>query len=85
MDDRIVYYRNAGGKWMAAVNNRYKLIVGAKWYKEGPTLFDLEKDPDELINYYKDPAYAEIAAKFTSEIKVLMARYKEPKMSSMLV
>lgn len=73
--DRIVYYAKTGGWWVAAVDGRYKLVLDKK---EKPYLFDLVKDPDELINFYKDPAYKEIAKRLEKELFIQMEKYKEP-------
>lgn len=40
--------------WVAAFTDRYKLVLEIGNH---PWLIDLQKDPDELINYYSDPAY----------------------------
>ncbi|MDZ8120241.1 sulfatase family protein [Pontiella agarivorans] len=53
-DDRISYMAEANGLWVATVSRKHKLIYSSKGE---PFLFDLEKDPDELINFYADPAY----------------------------
>ena len=45
---------------------RYKLIC---YYKVGEwELFDLEKDPDELVNVYNNKAYADIRRALTNEL-----------------
>ena len=74
-DDRITYFAKSGGWWVAAVTDRYKLILDKK---EKPYLFDLEKDPDELINFYADEKYAEIVRRLQTELFVLMRKYNEP-------
>jgi len=43
--------------WIAAVTDRFKLIVAAD---EEPWLFDLEKDPDELANHIGKTEHASI-------------------------
>ena len=73
-DDRIVYITHANKNWVCAVNHHYKLVltpVGKPW------LFDLEKDPDELINFHGDPEYAPIVEKFETRLHELMAQYGE--------
>ncbi len=75
VDDRIVYITNANSRWVAAVSRRYKLVLSPS---DDPWLFDLEKDPDELINFYNDPEYAPIAERFQSELVAQMKRYGEP-------
>jgi arylsulfatase A-like enzyme len=74
-DDRIVYFRQASGRWVAAVDHRYKLVLSAN---DKPWLFDLEKDPDELTNFYEDPLYREIAVRLKEKLVTLMKQYNEP-------
>lgn len=73
--DRIVYLTHAGSRWVAAVNQRYKLVLSVV---DIPWLYDLEKDPDELINYYPDPAYQPVARQFMTELRAQMKRFNEP-------
>ena len=74
-DDEIVYIRNAGNRWVAAVNHRFKLVLSTA---DTPWLFDLQRDPDELTDYYADPKYREIAARFKTRLVELMKQYNEP-------
>ncbi len=74
-DDRVVYITNANKRWVAAVDTRYKLVLSPS---DKPWLFDLEKDPDELVNFYNEPAYKKIAAKMTTALYAQMEMYKEP-------
>ncbi|MGJ8744008.1 sulfatase family protein [Polaribacter sp.] len=73
--DRITYFAKSGGWWAAAVTDRYKLVIDKK---EKPYLFDLQKDPDELINFYYDKEYAAIAKKMQTELFKQMNEYDEP-------
>lgn len=75
IDDRIVYITNAGGRWVAAVNNQYKLVLSPN---DKPWLFDLKKDPDELINFYNQSKYSAVAEKMTKELYKQMKLYNEP-------
>ncbi len=75
IDDRTVYITNANNRWVAAVNNRYKLVLSPK---DKPWLFDLEKDPDELINFYNKPEYSKIAEELQKELYDQMDKYGEP-------
>jgi arylsulfatase A-like enzyme len=54
----ITFLRGTGSgdsvNWLAAVTARYKLVFSPE---DNPWLFDLEKDPDELTNFFEDPAY----------------------------
>ncbi len=74
-DDRIVYLTNAFSRWVAAVNNRYKLVLSPS---DKPWLFDLQKDPDELINLYNKPGYEAISKELTTELYRQMEAYDEP-------
>lgn len=73
--DRVTYYAKSGGWWVTAVNNRYKLVLDKN---ESPYLFDLEKDPNELINFYYDAAYKKIANDLQSELFKQMKKVDEP-------
>ncbi|TYA71720.1 sulfatase family protein [Seonamhaeicola marinus] len=73
--DRITYFAKTGGWWVSAVNNRYKLVLDKE---ESPYLFDLEKDPFELNNFYNDPAYKTIATKMQAELLKQMKEFEEP-------
>ncbi len=73
--DRITYYAKSGGWWVTAVNDRYKLVIDKN---EKPYLFDLEKDPDELINFYNDKAYAGTAKMMQTELFKQLHKYGEP-------
>ncbi|MCK4922234.1 MAG: sulfatase-like hydrolase/transferase [Bacteroidales bacterium] len=75
IDDRIVYLTNAFSRWVAAVNNRYKLVLSPV---DKPWLFDLQEDPDEMINFYNNPKYSEIAKKMEDELYRQMEQYNEP-------
>lgn len=74
-DDRIVYITNAAGRWVAAVSNRYKLVLSPS---DKPWLFDLQKDPNELINCYNKSEYKQIAKALMKELYAQMKLYKEP-------
>ncbi len=73
--DRIVYITNAGSRWVAAVNSRYKLVLSPS---DRPYLFDLETDPHEIVNFYNHPDYKDIANTLKSELIQQMEQYNEP-------
>ncbi|SDW29369.1 uncharacterized sulfatase [Lutibacter oricola] len=73
--DRITYFAKNGGWWVSAVSDRYKLVLDKK---EKPYLFDLEKDPNELINFYNNSEYKEIASKMQKELFAQMKKFEEP-------
>jgi len=73
--DRIVYIRHSGEAWVAAFDQRYKLILSVA---DKPWLFDLEKDPDELTNQYGREGYDEVTKRLQNELLSQMKKYKEP-------
>ena len=73
--DRITYFAKSGGWWVSAVNDRYKLVIDKK---EKPYLFDLEKDPDELVNFYYNKEYKDIAKMMQEELFKQLEKYDEP-------
>lgn len=75
VDGRYVYITNAFGRWVALVNNNYKLVLSPS---DTPWLFDLKKDPNELENCYNKPEYAKIAKEMTDELYRQMDQFKEP-------
>ena len=56
-----------GNMWLCAVSDRYKLVVSSE---DDPWLFDLDKDPDELVNRVGDPALNETLRTFAEEFSV---------------
>ncbi|KPL12776.1 MAG: hypothetical protein AMS26_16355 [Bacteroides sp. SM23_62] len=75
--DEITYIRAHGVDpgWAAALNDRYKLIVSKN---DTPWLYDLEKDPDELTNYYTRPDYKEISEVLSRRLVELMKMADDP-------
>ena len=67
--------RNGQG-WLAAVTDRYKLVYSAA---DDPWLFDLEKDPDELVNFFGEPAYRETVRELSREIVQYAKKYTDPR------
>ena len=56
--------------------DRYKLV---HYYRHGEwELFDLLKDPDDQINLYDHPDYAEVRADLERRLIVLRERYQVP-------
>lgn len=75
--DRVTYMTMGG--WVAAVTDRYKYVLSPK---DVPWLFDVKKDPDELINFAKNPEYAGIAAQLEKELLLQIELYKDPILKS---
>jgi arylsulfatase A-like enzyme len=73
--DRIIYITNAGGRWVAAASDRYKLVLS---HLDSPWLFDMEKDPDELVNCWDNPEYGQVRERLLSELNRQMKAFNEP-------
>ncbi|TXF87959.1 sulfatase-like hydrolase/transferase [Neolewinella aurantiaca] len=72
---RITYIGTTGGNWVAAVDGHHKLILSKN---DPPYLFDLELDPQEIINRYEDPAYAAVIKRLQPELLRQVRLYKDP-------
>ena len=74
------YYEHGGEHGVprheAVRTSRYKLINF--YWNDGFNLFDLEKDPSELKDVYRDPAYAETARAMRGELERLRKQYELP-------
>jgi arylsulfatase A-like enzyme len=62
--------------WLSAVTGRYKLVCSIN---DEPWLFDLENDPDELHNVYKDPAHRQVAKLLRGELKRYTETFGDPR------
>ena len=73
--DRIVYVRHSAGAWVAAFDQRYKLVLSNA---DKPWLFDLETDPDELRNFFGRDGYQDVTKRLKKELLAKMKKFKEP-------
>ena len=64
---------------MAAFDRRYKLVISSL---DQPWLYDLEKDPDELVNYFGREGYEEQFIRLKDELINQMKKFKEPALAS---
>ncbi len=74
----VVFLRQAGRKaegWIAAVTDRYKLVFAPKCE---PWLFDLERDPDELVNFFPDPEYRATVRTLARLLLAYATEYSDP-------
>ncbi|MDO6802313.1 sulfatase-like hydrolase/transferase [Wenyingzhuangia sp. 1_MG-2023] len=67
-------------RWLAAITDRYKLAIDVS--KSEPWLIDLEKDPDELVNFYGQPAYKNITLKLAKKMQKYIQEQKDPMVSN---
>ena len=65
----------SNGNWLAAVTQRYKLVVSPR---EKPWLFDLQKDPDEVNNYFADPACRETLRQLATDLLAYGKLHNDP-------
>ena len=63
--EQIRFSYSKKGKWIAAIDRQYKLILSKS---DPPVLFDLEADPDELINYHDEVDYESIVQNLKSAL-----------------
>lgn len=73
----IAIVRGTGDRkgWLMAVSDRYKLVVSANdpmWF------FDLERDPNEMINLRDHPGYRETIKTMAAELIAYGKKYNEP-------
>lgn len=75
--DHSTYLRatTVSPNWVAVTDSRHKLVISGR---EKPWLLDLKVDPDELHNYYGDPAYQEVRERLTHDLGLWMKRVNEP-------
>jgi arylsulfatase A-like enzyme len=86
----VTFFRGTGSSdknWLAAVTKRYKVVYSPK---DGPWLFDLQDDPDELMNYYQNPAYKDVLRYLAQALldygqRYQDARVQEPSIQAALV
>ena len=74
----VAFMRGAGRRpnnWLAAISSRYKLVYSPR---DEPWLFDLEKDPNEQINFFRDPAYRETVRNLSRELIAYGRTYRDP-------
>jgi arylsulfatase A-like enzyme len=73
----ITFLRNAGTKaqWIAAIDARYKLVLSVN---DRPWLFDLQTDPDELLNFYGRPGTEVVTRRLAAALKKYAETYKDP-------
>ncbi len=65
----ITFSRSTGGStgWICVATDRYKLVHTTVNADE-PWLIDLEVDPEEYVNFYNNPAYAEVVEDLSARL-----------------
>ena len=77
----IAFARGTGDVdgWLMAVSDQHKLVFSAN---DEPWLFDLERDPDEVVNMFQHPGYRDIVKTMATELEGYGKTYDEPFMKS---
>lgn len=74
----VVFVRGAGGaegaNWLAAVTSRYKIVYAP--YDE-PWLYDLQKDPDELTNFFRHADCRPVARDLSRQLADYCKKHKD--------
>ena len=65
--------------WVAAVSDRFKLILSVK---EKPWLFDLQDDPDERLNHIDNPQHDRTVYRLAEALRVYGIESRDPQLSS---
>ena len=72
----ITFVRGTGNhSWIAAVSQKHKLVFAPN---EKPWLFDIEKDPNELTNYYSDKTYQPVVQKLSRALMQYGKTHNDP-------
>ncbi|MDP6633303.1 MAG: sulfatase-like hydrolase/transferase [Phycisphaerae bacterium] len=77
----VAFVRGTGGpdaNWLGAFTGRYKFIVSPR---DIPWLIDMEKDPDELKNFFLDPEYRQIVRDLSAQLIEYGRKYKDGRTS----
>ena len=61
--------------WILGTPLSWKLVLS---HSDKPWLFDLQKDPDELRNFFGREGYGEVTKRLTKELFAQMKEFKEP-------
>ncbi|MGB7328421.1 MAG: sulfatase [Rubripirellula sp.] len=77
----VTFLRSAGTKpsWLAAVSDRYKLVVSVS---DDPWLFDLESDPDELVNQFGRSDHTAVAKSLAHALQEYARSYRDTHLES---
>ncbi|MBN2292120.1 MAG: sulfatase-like hydrolase/transferase, partial [Pirellulales bacterium] len=77
----VAFIRGTGGEpgWVAAVSDRYKLVYSTN---DDPWLFDLQTDPDEVTNYFTDPAYRKVVRDLSAKLAEYGKKYNDPRVAN---
>lgn len=74
----IAFVRGTNEKagWLMAVSDRYKLVISSQ---DEPWLFDLKRDPDEVINQRDNPGYREVVRSMGKQLGDYCGKFDDPR------
>ena len=75
-DVAIIRGTGNGGGWLMATSDRYKLVISSQ---DDPWLFDLQRDPDEVINHRDNPAYQQMIQSLAKSLVRYCKAYDDPR------
>ena len=65
----------AANAWLCAVTDRFKLVYAGN---TDPWLFDLEVNPDEIINYFDAPEHRKTIRSLSKQLMAYAKQHKDP-------
>ena len=71
----VAFMRSTNNGWICATSDQHKLVLdphGRPW------LFDLKRDPDELINFFTDKNYREIVRDLSKDLLAYGKKFNDP-------
>ena len=76
----IAFMRGTGLErgWVAAVTRRYKLVYSTQ---DDPWLFDLQRDPDELTNFFGDREYRDTVRTLSTQLRDYGRNSQDPRLA----
>ncbi len=74
-DATVIRSTSAGKRWIGIVSDRFKLIYSPT---DDPWLFDLQSDPDELNNVFRDPTHRLTVRELSRALVAYAQKYEDP-------
>ncbi len=73
----VAFLRGTGKQqgWLTVVSDRYKLVYSPV---DPPWLFDLERDADEVTNFFQHAGYRQIVQQLSRQLVAYGRRYRDP-------
>ncbi len=73
----VAFVRGTGAQfgWLSVVSDRYKLVYSPV---DPPWLFDLERDPDEVTNFFTHAGYREIVQDLSKSLRQYAKKHNDP-------